>query len=1064
MCSSTELDLPAVLARHPEVALVDELAHTNVPGVEHEKRWQDIEALLEAGIDVISTVNIQHLESLNDVVEAITGVPQRETVPDSVVRAAEQVELVDMTPEALRRRMAHGNVYQSDKVDAALSNYFRPGNLTALRELALLWLADSVEEGLHRYREQHGIADTWETRERIVVALTGGPEGDTLIRRAARIAGRVTGGDLLAVHVARSDGLAGSSVAALERQRLLVESLGGSYHQLVGDNVADAVLTFAKANNATQIVIGASRRNPTLVALTGPGSGMTITRNSGSIDVHVISHDYVGKGRVLPRVTGGLTTRRRLLGAALGAILLTGLTLLCVVAESELTLASDLLLYMVVVVVVSLVGGFYPAFGAAIAASVLVNLFFVPPRHRLTINEPQNLLALVVFVLIAMLVSRVVDRVARQSSEAARSNAEAETLSTLAGSLLRGEQALPALLQRVQETFAVSSVSLLRRDSGAPASSGPAKQHKPGAGLRGTWSCVASIGESPCTRPEDGDTEAPVGDDLLLVLRGRTLGAEDQRVLSAFATQVAVAYEQRRLAEAAATAGALAETDRMRSALLNAVSHDLGTPIASAKASVSSLRSTDVVWTDEDRDELLANADAALDRLTGLVTNLLDLSRVQAGVLHVAVAPVGLDDVVSRALDHALTAAHATGQPQADIDLDVADSVPEVEADAGLLERVIANLVGNALRYAPASSAVRISASSHDDTVELRIADRGPGIPHEQREAVFAPFQRFDDHATSTSAGVGLGLAIARSFTEAMHGAISLEDTPGGGLTAVVALPRATGEPLTVPAEGRTAAGEDRLVTAVPDQAPANEGAGVHVLVVDDEPHLLRVLTINLTQRGYRVSTAADGTTALRIEESTAPDLIVLDLGLPDIDGLEVIRRVRQRSSTQPIIVLSARTGGAEKVQALDLGANDYVSKPFDMGELLARLRAAVRRERLAGAASTERGVTLGEIEIDLVARTVRRHRPGPGSGDDRQVAAIRLTPMEWRMLETLLARPGALTTPDELLTAMRGSPGYTASSYLRIYMQQLRRKLEADPARPRYLLTEPGLGYRFVP
>src|SRR6516225_2362733 len=208
----TEMDLPVVLARAPEVALVDELAHTNVPGVEHAKRWQDIEQLLEAGITVISNVNIQHLESLNDVVQEITGVAQRETVPDSVVRAAEQVELVDMTAEALRRRMAHGNVYQLDRIDAALSNYFRPGNLTALRELALLWLADAVEEGLQRYRERHGIVTTWETRERVVVALTGGPEGDALIRRAARIAARATGGELLAVHVARSDGLAGSSI------------------------------------------------------------------------------------------------------------------------------------------------------------------------------------------------------------------------------------------------------------------------------------------------------------------------------------------------------------------------------------------------------------------------------------------------------------------------------------------------------------------------------------------------------------------------------------------------------------------------------------------------------------------------------------------------------------------------------------------------------------------------------------------------------------------------------------------------------------------------------------
>src|SRR6266702_1663570 len=231
-----EMDTDAVLARKPQIALVDELAHTNVPGSRHEKRWQDVEELLDAGIDVISAVNIQHLESLNDVVEQITGVPQRETIPDAVVRAADQVELVDMTAEALRRRMAHGNIYPPEKIDAALTNYFRPGNLTALRELALLWLADKVDEGLQRYRAAHGIHGTWEARERVVVALTGGPEGDTLIRRAARIAARNTGADLLAVHVSRSDGLTGADPGNLARQRALAESLGGSYHQIVGED------------------------------------------------------------------------------------------------------------------------------------------------------------------------------------------------------------------------------------------------------------------------------------------------------------------------------------------------------------------------------------------------------------------------------------------------------------------------------------------------------------------------------------------------------------------------------------------------------------------------------------------------------------------------------------------------------------------------------------------------------------------------------------------------------------------------------------------------------------
>jgi len=539
-----ELDVPAVLARSPRIALVDEMAHTNVPGSAHAKRWQDIEQLLEAGIDVISTVNVQHLESLNDVVETITGIPQRETVPDAVVRSAEQVELVDMTPEALRRRMAHGNIYQPDKVEAALSNYFRPGNLTALRELALLWLADSVDDGLQRYRDQHGIGSTWETRERVVVALTGGPEGDTLIRRAARIASRASGGDLLAVHIVRSDGLAGSSGAALAQQRVLLESLGGSYHSIVGDNVVEAILDFARAKNATQIVIGASRRHPLLALLTGPGTGMGITRASGSIDVHVVSHDYVGKGRVLPPITGGLTARRRLLGLLVAAVSLGLLVPVCAASRGELSLGSDLLLFLLAVVIVSLVGGFYPAFAAALAASLLLNYYFVPPIHKFTVSEPENVLALAVFVVIASLVSRVVDTAARRTSEAARSNAEAETLSTLAGSLLRGEQALPALLERVQETFGVASVSLLRRVTAAPASAGASGGPAEG-GLRGSWSCVASVGQNPCLRPEDGQTEVPVGDDLALVLRGRVLAAEDQRLLAAFAAQVAVAYQQR---------------------------------------------------------------------------------------------------------------------------------------------------------------------------------------------------------------------------------------------------------------------------------------------------------------------------------------------------------------------------------------------------------------------------------------------------------------------------------------------------------------------------------------
>ena len=414
-----EMDVDAVLARQPEIALVDELAHTNVPGSRNEKRWQDVEELLDAGIDVISAVNIQHLESLNDVVEKITGVPQRETVPDAIVRAADQVEMVDMTPEALRRRMAHGNIYPPEKIDAALTNYFRSGNLAALRELALLWLADKVDEGLQRYRIEHKIQGAWEARERVVVALTGGPEGKTLIRRAARIAARSAGGDLLAVHVTKSDGLTGADPAALAAQRRLVESVGGTYHQVVGDDISEALLTFARAENATQLVLGASRRSWLSAMLTGPGIGSRTIRGSGDIDVHIVTHAQMGRGRGLPRASGGLTMRRQIAGYLLAAVLAPLLTFVLTSVHGH-HLINDVLVFLVAVIVVALVGGFVPAVLLAVVGSLLLNYYFVPPVHKFTIAQADNAIALGLFVVVALLVSSVVDTAARRTRQAAR--------------------------------------------------------------------------------------------------------------------------------------------------------------------------------------------------------------------------------------------------------------------------------------------------------------------------------------------------------------------------------------------------------------------------------------------------------------------------------------------------------------------------------------------------------------------------------------------------------------------------------------------------------------------
>ncbi|MFE9602204.1 ATP-binding protein [Streptomyces hokutonensis] len=772
----SEMDVDAVLARHPEVALVDELPHTNIPGSRNAKRWQDIEELLAAGIDVISTVNIQHLESLGDIVESITGVRQQETVPDEVVRRADQIELVDMSPPALRRRMAHGNIYKPDKVDAALSNYFRPGNLTALRELALLWLADRVDAYLQEYRSEHRVSAIWGSRERIVVGLTGGPEGRTLIRRAARLAEKGAGGEVLALYISRSDGLTSASPKELAQQRTLVEDLGGTFHQVVGENVPVALLDFARGVNATQIVLGVSRRKGWQYVF-GPGVGSTVARDSGpDLDVHLITHDEAGKGRGLPVNRGARLGRARIVGgwlAGIGGPLL--LTWLLSSVAPEVGLANDMLLYLSLTVAAALLGGLLPALASAAVGSLLLNWYFTPPVHTFTIADPKNIVAIAIFVAVAVSVASVVDLAARRTHQAARLRAESEILSFLAGNVLRGETSLEALLERVRETFGMESAALLER-----------------AGDVEPWTCAGSVGPRPCQNPEDADVDVPVGDHMALALSGRVLPAEDRRVLAAFAAQAAVVLDRRRLREEADQARALAEGNRIRTALLAAVSHDLRTPLAGIKAAVSSLRSEDVAWSDEDQAELLAGIEDGADRLDNLVGNLLDMSRLQTGTVTPLIREADLDEVVPMALG---------GVPEDTVELDIPETLPMVAVDPGLLERAVGNLVENAVKYSPEGTPVLVKASAIADRVEIRVVDRGPGVPDEAKNRIFEPFQRYGD--APRGAGVGLGLAVARGFTEALGGTLSAEDTPGGGLTMVLSLQLAPASDLA-PVEGST--------------------------------------------------------------------------------------------------------------------------------------------------------------------------------------------------------------------------------------------------------------------
>lgn len=769
-----EMDVEAVLARHPEVAVVDEYAHANAPGSRNAQRWQDVEELLDAGIDVLSTVNVQNLASLGDVVSAITQVPRNESIPDEVVRRADQIELVDISPELLRQRLADGNIYPRDRVDAALANEFRLGNLFALREVALIWLADRVDEGLAKYRASQGITANWAARERVVVGLTGGPEGEVLIRRASRILSRVNGGDLLAVHVRRSDGQPGASPLALEVQRQLVTDLGGSYHAVSGDDVAETLLEFARSVNATQIVVGVSRGRLGS-RLLGSGVGSKVVRGSGDIDVHMVSHPMGGGG--LPKASsGGLGRARTTVGFVL-AVLVPVLATALMSLAPELNFATHVLVHLTGVMAVAFIGGLWPAVLAAILDSLLLNYFETDPVGTFSINDPQNLFALLVFVGAAIAVSLVVGLSAKRAQEAARARAEAATLADLARDALIEDDTIAAFLDKVRETFHVRSAGLFTRPADA-----------------GGWDLQAHSGEVPPPAPGSGKSDADACEmadqDTALVVSGRTLTAGERRLLAAHGAHLLLLRQRHALQLRLKKTTKLAEGNSIRTSILRAVSHDLRTPLAGIKLAVTALQRQKRRLPEEVQDEMLDTIDSSADRLDSLIGNLLDMSRISSGSTAPLTSPVTWRDAIEDAL---------RGLPEGAIRIDLAPNMPAIDADLGMLERVIANVVENALKYAPDSDIVVVGPSSGSGAAtiegrpcgELRIVDHGQGVPAADVIAIFEPFQRLDD--APEGLGIGLGLAVAKGFTEAMGGQLTAEPTPGGGLTIVIRLPLSAG-------------------------------------------------------------------------------------------------------------------------------------------------------------------------------------------------------------------------------------------------------------------------------
>jgi two-component system sensor histidine kinase KdpD len=743
-----EMDVEAILKRKPDVALVDELAHTNAPGSRNEKRWQDVELLLEAGIDVITTVNIQHLESVNDVVEKITGITQLETVPDAVVRRADQIELVDVTPEALRRRMAHGNIYTADKIDTSLSNYFRVGNLSALRELALLWLADRVEDALQRYQDDNEIAATWETRERLIVGVTGTQVDETLLRRAARIASR-TGAEIVAVHVKSADGIHHNEVdTSLARE--LVNEFEGKFQEIVDDNTATALVAFARAERGTQIVLGASRPRSALRPLGGVVEN--VLRHTPDLDVHVIAVGGERPARVAKRRRfHQLSWQRRVVALLLAGATLPLLTLILTSARSSLSISTEFLAYLVLVLALSTWGGVLVGILAALAAFGLENYYFVKPLHTLAVSRPDDVVSLVAFLVFAVGASVVVSRFARRSYEADRARAEAQVLAKVVATVGTSHDDLLPLLDSLRAVFDAASVAILVRKDGV-------------------WASDVVSGEP--WHEEDSATHFTIDDDYSLALEGVTLDGEDRQLISAFAGRIAAGLRMVSNVEEATQFREIAHVEAARSGLLRLVSNDVRGSLSTIRFKVTALLDGVVTAPARVQRERLIAIESEVDGLTHLVDDLVDLGRLEEGSITPRLLSVSMRVLLDQALEAVDTRGHS-------LDIDVAADLPKFVSDGEMVRRAIALVVENAVRISPSGQSVRITAGVERNTIELLVIDRGSGIDEEKRAAILDPLQRFGDEP----GGARLGLRVAAGFVALVGGRFRFEDTPGSGLT-----------------------------------------------------------------------------------------------------------------------------------------------------------------------------------------------------------------------------------------------------------------------------------------
>lgn len=787
-----ELDLDATLARRPQIVLVDELAHSNAPGSRHEKRWQDVEEILSAGIDVYTTVNIQHFESLNDVVAQITGITVRETVPDRLLDLAFEIKLIDIPPEDLIQRLHEGKVYIPDQAATAIEKFFRPGNLMALRELSLRRTAARVDDQMRAYMETQSIAGPWPTAERLLVCVSGSPHSEKLIRATCRLAEELKA-QWFTVYIETP----GSGRHMREnrehiwRDMRLAESLGGQVASVTATNITDAVMDYAGRHNITKIVMGKPDK-PRWRELVSPPIVDRVIRRSGAIDVVVVSfvQEQSSETGTAPKHRHPVELR----GYAASLFVVAGATLLCELLRPFLVPTNMVMVYLLAVVVASVRLGRKPAIATVFLSVLAFNFFFVPPRLTFDVADAQYLLTFLGLLVVGAVISTLMAR-ARERAEVMRSR-EVQTASLyyLSRDLAASadiNDVLKAVLRNVEEALNAQVVILLpegERLDILASSDGLALDIKEQAVA--DW---AFRNNHPAGRA----TDTLVSADLIylpLQTPASVLGViglrlenqlayhsqDNRRLLDAFATQAAMAMERVRFSRQAEQAQIIQARENLERALLNSISHDLRTPLVTVTGVLSSLKDEGHLSA-RARQELLETACSEAERLNRFVGNLLDMTRIEAGAIRLNIELCDVQDLVGCAL-----AAIEQRIGDRRIDVSLAADLPPVPMDLVLMTQVLVNLLDNAHKYAPAESVIEVSASDDGEWLTLEVSDRGPGVPKQDLKRVFDKFYRIP--VPEVAGGTGLGLSICKGIVEAHDGSIRAENRSGGGLDVIIRL------------------------------------------------------------------------------------------------------------------------------------------------------------------------------------------------------------------------------------------------------------------------------------